>query len=78
MTRHPTDQPHPFTALRRATQPSAWPRDLLYGGGIGLAALVAALGFATLRPRSRRRPPVAPVPAWLRDRADRGSFGGGP
>jgi hypothetical protein len=67
MTRQ--DQPHPFTATRKADQPSAWPRDLLYGGGIGMAAAVLALGFIVLRPRPRRRPPEVPAPAWLRDRS---------
>jgi hypothetical protein len=79
MTRHE----HPFTRRQlagpapsmtiqqRADQPSAWPRELLYGAGIGLAGLVLALGFATLRPTPRRRPPEAPAPAWARRGARR-------
>jgi hypothetical protein len=89
MTRR--DEPHPFTALRGAGQPSglrparhpaslgwaapesssSWPRDLLYGGSIGLAGLVLALGFAVLRAGPRRRPPEVPAPAWVRDRSRR-------
>jgi hypothetical protein len=60
-----------ITPLRAAAQPSAWPRDLLYGGGIGLAAAVLALGFTILRPRPRRRPPPAPAPVWARARQRR-------
>jgi hypothetical protein len=62
---------HPFTALQKTSQPSAWPRDLLYGGGIGLAALVVALGFATVRPTPRRRIPPVAAPAWARRRPRR-------
>jgi hypothetical protein len=57
---------HPFTRLEPHAQPSAWSRGALYGGGLGLAALTAALGFTVLRPRPRRRPPEAPAPAWAR------------
>jgi hypothetical protein len=72
MTRHDRTKPAPsITALDRTTQPSAWPRDLLYGGGLGVAALVAALGFSALRPTPRRRPPTAPAPAWARHRRNR-------
>jgi hypothetical protein len=60
-----------ITPLRAHAQPSAWSRDLLYGGGIGIAAAVLALGFSILRPRPRRRPPIVPAPAWLRDRSRR-------
>jgi hypothetical protein len=75
---------HPFTRRERdravpgfmvqsaRTQPSAWPRDLLYGGGIGIAAAVLALGFTVLRPTPRRRrSPEGPAPAWLWDRSRR-------
>jgi hypothetical protein len=66
MTRHGTDGRHAFTALAHPAQPSAWARDALYGGGIGIAALVLALGFTVVRPTPRRRSPSAPVPAWAR------------
>jgi hypothetical protein len=60
-TRHEPVRPRPsITPLRVTAQPSAWPRDLLYGGGIGLAAAVLALGLT-----------VAPAPAWVRDRSRR-------
>jgi hypothetical protein len=61
---------HPFTALANHHQPSAWPRDLLYGGGITLAAAILALGFAILRPtpRHRRREPPQPAPVFNRTR----------
>jgi hypothetical protein len=72
MTRHTRSGPeHPFTRLTAANQPSAWPRDLLYGGGLLAAAAVFALGFTIVRPRPRRRTPIAPAPAWLRDRSRR-------
>ena len=54
---------HPFTRLEPHAQPSAWSRGALYGGGLGLAALAAALGFSVLRPRPRRTPPEVPAPA---------------
>jgi hypothetical protein len=59
-----------FTPLTRAhaSQPSAWTTGLQWGGGIGLMALVLALGFTTARPTPRRRPPVVPAPVWLRHR----------
>jgi hypothetical protein len=69
--RAPTRAVPSLTALAHSGQPSAWPRDLLYGGGIGLAALVLAMGFAVMRPRPRRRTPQVPAPAWLRDRSRR-------
>jgi hypothetical protein len=55
---------HPFTAVVHAGQPSAWTRGALYGGTMTLAALLLALGFTAIRPRSRRRPPHQPAPAW--------------
>jgi hypothetical protein len=66
MTRHDPPAAHPFTALSAPRSPSAWPRDLLYGGSIGVAAAILALGFTVLRSRPRRRPPAVPVPAWAR------------
>jgi hypothetical protein len=60
-----------FTALRHEGQPSAWPRDLLFGGGLGIAALAMALGWSMLRPRPRRREPDLPAPAWARWRNGR-------
>jgi hypothetical protein len=72
ITRHDPIRPEPsITPLRAGAHPSAWPRDVLYGAGIGLAALVFAMGFTVLRPRPRRRPPIAPAPAWLRGRSRR-------
>jgi hypothetical protein len=53
-----------FTAIQRHDQPSAWARGALYGGGLGLAALVLAFGWTTLRPTPRRRTPALPAPAW--------------
>jgi hypothetical protein len=57
-----------ITIASLPSQPSAWSRDLLYGGVLGLTALVLALGFAIVRPTPRRRPPEAPAPAWARRR----------
>jgi hypothetical protein len=58
-----------FTPLNRAhAQPSAWTTGLEWGGGVGLMALALALGFTTLRPTPRGRPPVLPAPAWVRRR----------
>jgi hypothetical protein len=57
-------EPHPFTAARAAGQPSAWARELLYGGSLTLAALILALGFTIVRPGPRRREPRVPAPAW--------------
>jgi hypothetical protein len=62
---------HPFTRLVHADQPSAWARGALYGGAMTLAALLLALGFTAARPRSRRRPPELPAPAWARSRRRR-------
>jgi hypothetical protein len=68
MTRRDRVRPEPsISAYRPAGQPSAWPRDIAYGGGIGLAALVMGLGFTILRPRSRRRSPPVPAPSFMRD-----------
>jgi hypothetical protein len=60
-----------FTAADRRSQPSAWTRDLFYGGGLGLAALTLALGWSLLRPGPRRREPELPAPAWARSRQRR-------
>jgi hypothetical protein len=46
---------------------------LLYGGGLGLTALVLALGFSGLRPMRRRRLPPAPARAWSEGRTRRRS-----
>jgi hypothetical protein len=53
-------------------QPSAWSRDLYYGGGLVLMAFVLALGFSVVRPTPRRRPPEVPALAWARRQARRG------
>jgi len=55
---------HPFTALRRPAQASAWSRDALLGGGIGLAGLSLALVWMLAGPRSRRRDDLRAAPAW--------------
>jgi hypothetical protein len=55
-----------ITAVAHREQPSAWSRDVLYASGLGLAALVLALGFTIVGPTPRRRSPVAPAPAWSR------------
>jgi hypothetical protein len=61
-----------FTAHETREQPSAWTRSVLYGGGLGLGALVLALSWSLLRPGPRRRQPELPAPAWARDRSRRG------
>jgi hypothetical protein len=61
MTRRDRDRPLPsLTTLQRPAQASAWTRDALYGGGLGLAALAFTAGWLTMRPRPRRRPLAAP------------------
>jgi hypothetical protein len=64
MTRHENN----FTALSHRDQPSAWARDLQWGGGLTLMALVMAFGWITVRPTPRRRQPEVPAPArsWNR------------
>jgi hypothetical protein len=57
-----------FTQIAHHQQPSAWPRDLLYGGGLTVAALALALGWGIARPTPRRREPRLPAPAWSRTR----------
>ena len=57
-----------FTATEHRAQPSAWSRNLLYGGGLGIGALVFALGWSLVRPGTRRRQPELPAPAWVRHR----------
>jgi hypothetical protein len=58
-TRRQRDRPQgSMTAIGSAQQPSAWTRDLFYGGGLALAALVLASGWFVLRPR---RSDVAPA-----------------
>jgi hypothetical protein len=63
-------EPHAFTAIAHREQASAWAIGLELGGGMTLLALALALGFTTVRPtpRTRRRPPVVPAPAWNRTR----------
>ena len=55
-----------FTAAVHREQPSAWTRNLQWGGGMTLMALVLAFGWMTVRPTPRRRPPHVPAPAWSR------------
>jgi hypothetical protein len=65
MTRR-KNEPLQYTARVRNAQPSAWSRDLLYGGGLIMGGLVLALGWTTVRPTPRRRQPTVPAPAWAR------------
>jgi hypothetical protein len=51
-----------FTPLAHRNQPSAWARDLEWGAGMTLMALVLALGYTTVRPGPRRRQPELPAP----------------
>jgi hypothetical protein len=60
MTRH---DPHAFTAIAHRDQASAWARDLQWGGGLTLMAMVLAFGWITVRPKPRRREPEVPAPA---------------
>ena len=62
MTRHENN----FTAAVHREQPSAWARNLQWGGGMTLMALVLAFGWITVRPTPRRTPPHVPAPAWSR------------
>jgi len=62
MTRHENN----FTALAHGDQTSAWARDLQWGGGLTLMALVAAFGWITVRPTPKRRQPEVPAPSWSR------------
>jgi hypothetical protein len=64
-TRH---DPNAFTAVAHHEQASAWARDLQWGGGLTLMALVAAFGWITVRPTPRRRQPEVPAPAFSRQR----------
>ncbi|MDX6651306.1 MAG: hypothetical protein QOJ38_87, partial [Solirubrobacterales bacterium] len=57
-----------FTPLASHHQPSAWARDLQWGGGLILMALVLAFGWITVRPTPRRREPELPAPAWIQNR----------
>jgi hypothetical protein len=67
MTRRDRIAPgHSFTPLSHRGQPSAWARDLQWGGGLTLMALVLAFGWITVRPTPRRRQPELPAPAWVR------------
>jgi hypothetical protein len=71
MTRRERDRPVPsLTSLDRPAQPSAWARNALYGGGLGLAALAFTACWLTFRPRPRRRltaaPQRAPTSRWGR------------
>jgi hypothetical protein len=69
--RHRVPLSQSFSPLRSYAGPSAWSRDLYYGGGMLLMAFVFALGFSVLRPRPRRRPPLVAAPVWARREARR-------
>jgi hypothetical protein len=58
-----------ITPLAHHAQPSAWARDLQWGGGLTLMALVFAFGWITVRPTPKRREPEVPSPAWARYRS---------
>jgi hypothetical protein len=60
--------PHAFTAVAHRDQASAWARDLQWGGGLTLMALVAAFGWITVRPTPKRRLPEVPAPAYSKSR----------
>ena len=67
MTRRSTDRPQSsFSPVAPSEQASAWARGALYGGGIGLTALILAFGWGVARPTPRRRAPDVPAPAWAR------------
>jgi hypothetical protein len=66
--RDATRSTHSFTPLRARSQPSAWSRGALYGGGLLMAAGILALAFTTVWPTPRRRTPTVPQPAWARRR----------
>jgi hypothetical protein len=67
MTRRDRERAAPsFSTLADRHQPSAWARGALYGGGLGIAALVLAIGFMTVRPTPRQRPGDRVAPAWSR------------
>jgi hypothetical protein len=55
-----------FTPLAGHHQPSAWARDLQWGGGLTLMALVLTFGWITVRPTPKRRQPELPAPAYSR------------
>ncbi|MDX6663181.1 MAG: hypothetical protein QOG09_1283 [Solirubrobacterales bacterium] len=57
-----------FTPMLHHSPPSAWARDLQWGGGLTLMALVLAFGWITVRPTPRRRQPELPAPAYARNR----------
>jgi hypothetical protein len=62
------NEPNSFTAIAHRDQASAWARDLQWGGGLTLMALVAAFGWITVRPTPRRRQPEVPSPAFSHQR----------
>ncbi|HEX2015327.1 MAG TPA: hypothetical protein VGN69_01440 [Solirubrobacteraceae bacterium] len=67
MTRRDRTRPAAsFTVVRGQHQASAWSQGALYGGSLTLMALVLALGYTTVRPTPRRRPPTVGAPAWAR------------
>ena len=61
-----TRRDNAFTARAGTPQQSAWARNLQWGGGMTLMALVLAFGWTTVRPTPRRREPELPAPAWNR------------
>jgi hypothetical protein len=70
--RNPRGDPrNAFTRVVDDQQPSAWVRGAVYGGGMIMMALLLALGWTAMRPRSRRREPDLPAPAYVRQRNSR-------
>jgi hypothetical protein len=59
-------EPLAFSALERPAQPSAWARGALYGGGLGVTALLLAFAWGVGRPRGRDRRRELPAPARVR------------
>ncbi|MDX6662109.1 MAG: hypothetical protein QOG09_211, partial [Solirubrobacterales bacterium] len=64
--RDPVGPVQSFTPLSHRSQPSAWVRDLEWGGGIALMALVLGFSWLTVRPTPKRREPELPAPAYAR------------
>ncbi|MDX6652909.1 MAG: hypothetical protein QOJ38_1690 [Solirubrobacterales bacterium] len=64
--RDPVGPAQSFTPLSHRSQPSAWVRDLEWGGGIALMALVLGFSWLTVRPTPKRREPELPAPAYAR------------
>jgi hypothetical protein len=72
MSRRAVDRPVPsYTITTVRSQPSAWARDLGFGGGLIAAALLLAFCSTIVRPTPRGRAPRVPAPAFLLTRRRR-------